>query len=625
MSDAQNLKQIYNRPGLPSILYRIGDYPSFRKYLLSLLSQEINGSRPLAKLTTRASDDPAIALLDAWAVVGDVLTFYQERIANEGYLRTATERLSVLELARAIGYELNPGVAASTYLAFIVDDSPGSPGVATVPKGTVIKSIPGEGEKSQTFETETTIIARADWNTLQPRTSKLQEITSTTQQIYLQGTNTKLEAGDRILLVDEQGQNSDQYLLTLKDVVSIPDAASTLVTWEDSIQIAAPLRNPKVFAFPKKAALFGNNAPRWDSLPNEIKRANGGTIRGGVFRRDEQGSCWIATSGDIADPKSLLPTIDIRCLAVNQRGYLFAGTTGSGIFRSLDNGQTWSAVNTGLTNQNIQCLWIDELGCLFAGTANGGVFQSKDEGENWNPIGTGSLRVEPKDGNQVEAVNTGLPNTVIRSLLAYTPEPLTQLPGTISSASSTTTVNGTNFNAALKPGDIIAAAGQTRIVTDISSATALTINTRFRNNLPDGTAYFKGGTYIFAGTDDGIYLSVDQGKNWELKGLLNRSIRSLLIVHTTIGVTGTITSSGTGKIISKATTVMGDGTKFNTELKIGDAIAVSNQVRIIKAITNDAQLTIDKAFDSDLTTAVAFSIIPARKTYIFAGTDDGIL
>ena len=68
-------------------------------------------------------DDPAIALLDAWAVAGDVLTFYQERIANEGFLRTATERRSVLELARAIGYELNPGVAASTHLVWEVERS----------------------------------------------------------------------------------------------------------------------------------------------------------------------------------------------------------------------------------------------------------------------------------------------------------------------------------------------------------------------------------------------------------------------------------------------------------------------------------------------------------------------
>ena len=51
---------------------------------------------PLSRLATRSTGDPAIAILDAWALVADVLTFYQERIANEGYLRTATERRSIL-------------------------------------------------------------------------------------------------------------------------------------------------------------------------------------------------------------------------------------------------------------------------------------------------------------------------------------------------------------------------------------------------------------------------------------------------------------------------------------------------------------------------------------------------
>src|SRR5262245_38956466 len=45
---------------------------------------------PLAALTARTTDDPALVLIDAWSVVLDVLSFYQERIANEGYLRTAT-------------------------------------------------------------------------------------------------------------------------------------------------------------------------------------------------------------------------------------------------------------------------------------------------------------------------------------------------------------------------------------------------------------------------------------------------------------------------------------------------------------------------------------------------------
>ena len=65
---------------------------------------------PLQSLTTRDLSDPAIALLDAWAIVGDVFTFYQERLANEGYLRTAALRRSILELARLVNYNLRPGM-----------------------------------------------------------------------------------------------------------------------------------------------------------------------------------------------------------------------------------------------------------------------------------------------------------------------------------------------------------------------------------------------------------------------------------------------------------------------------------------------------------------------------------
>ena len=107
-------------------------------------------------------------LLDAWALVADVLTFYQERIANEGYLRTATERRSILELAALIGYQLNPGVAASAHLAFQVDDAVGAPASAIVPKGMRVQSVPGQDELPQPFETSEEITARVEWNALRP-------------------------------------------------------------------------------------------------------------------------------------------------------------------------------------------------------------------------------------------------------------------------------------------------------------------------------------------------------------------------------------------------------------------------------------------------------------------------
>src|SRR5579871_4307581 len=84
-----------NRPGLDALTYRVGTQASFletmkaRLGVMSVEGANPDGSTqtfyPLLGLTTRDASDPAIALLDAWATAGDVLTFYQERIANEGY------------------------------------------------------------------------------------------------------------------------------------------------------------------------------------------------------------------------------------------------------------------------------------------------------------------------------------------------------------------------------------------------------------------------------------------------------------------------------------------------------------------------------------------------------------
>jgi choline dehydrogenase-like flavoprotein len=60
---------------------------------------------------------PAREVLDGWAAVMDVLSFYQERLAAESYLDTCTERRSLLELGRQVGYELRPALEAPSGLA----------------------------------------------------------------------------------------------------------------------------------------------------------------------------------------------------------------------------------------------------------------------------------------------------------------------------------------------------------------------------------------------------------------------------------------------------------------------------------------------------------------------------
>ncbi len=187
-----------NRPGLPQLNYRIGSHSSFLETMIARLSS--SDYPQLAGLTTRNSDDPSIALLDGWATVADVLTFYQERIANEGYLRTATERRSVLELARLVGYKLRPGVSASVFLAYTLDEN--STEESTIPAGSRVQSVPGPGELPQSFETSEDIKARAQWNNLKPRMTQPQRWETITQgeRVYLSGVNTNLQVNDPLLI-----------------------------------------------------------------------------------------------------------------------------------------------------------------------------------------------------------------------------------------------------------------------------------------------------------------------------------------------------------------------------------------------------------------------------------------
>jgi hypothetical protein len=191
-----------NRPGLSALAYRVGTHSSFKATMLARIAEMPS----LGMLGTREDSDFTVALMDAWATVSDVLSFYVERIANEAFIRTATETRSIQELARSIGYEPQPGVAASTYLAFIVEDSPGGADNVPIPAGTRAQSIPDGDELPQTFETTDALLAHPQWNALRPRQSEPQRLTrdicspGSFCTLYFLGTDTRLDPGDWVLL-----------------------------------------------------------------------------------------------------------------------------------------------------------------------------------------------------------------------------------------------------------------------------------------------------------------------------------------------------------------------------------------------------------------------------------------
>jgi predicted phage baseplate assembly protein len=201
--EGQGPEPLENRPGLDAIRYRVGTHATFLEAMKARLATiDVGDSKsapdyPLRELKTASPDDPTIALLDAWATVADVLTFYQERIANEGYLRTVTERRSAIELARLVGYAPRPGVAASVSLAFSLQPSFD----ALIPAGTRAQSTPAGRELPQTFETSADVDARAAWNRMRPRLTERQRLDpDLLDTIYLAGLAVNLKAGDRILI-----------------------------------------------------------------------------------------------------------------------------------------------------------------------------------------------------------------------------------------------------------------------------------------------------------------------------------------------------------------------------------------------------------------------------------------
>lgn len=273
---AQTPDAVTNRPGLSAIAYRVGTQSRFKQSLLAALSDI---TRPaLQHLKTRDDDDFSIALLDAAATMADVLTFYQERVANESYLRTATERRSLLELARLIGYELRPGVAADAFLAFSMDTAPGAPLETAVDIGTKVQSVPGPDEKPQTFETVEKIEARVEWNALQPQMTQTFVPQFGDTHVYLQGTATNLKPGDAVLLVGperEADPGSERWdFRRVTKVTPDFDASRTRVEWAVPLgtttpHVVLPSAHPKVYALRVRASLFGFNAPKPATLSND--------------------------------------------------------------------------------------------------------------------------------------------------------------------------------------------------------------------------------------------------------------------------------------------------------------------------------------------------------------------
>ena len=256
---------ISNAPGLDVISYRAGDYTTFRHALLLARPGEtelsrVEGGKTVQIWQPTAEGDLALQMVEWWAYAADVLTFYNERMANSAYLRTAELPSSVNRLIRLLGYRPRPGIGATGVLAAL----PNGPKAITLPQGFQIQSKPGPGERPQVFELKSdtqvgllpTGPATAPQGVLAanptpaPGALGLTLDAKKNGNVYLQGAFSAIKAGDEVLFLLQQpapsgDSNSPFFLATVSSVTSQKDQNNKPIT-SIQFQIAATDSLPSV-------------------------------------------------------------------------------------------------------------------------------------------------------------------------------------------------------------------------------------------------------------------------------------------------------------------------------------------------------------------------------------------
>jgi len=129
-----------------SIDYTSKDYYSLRSDLIA---------RVQSRIPNWAGSDPhdfGVALIEAFAYLGDIMSYYIDRVANEAFINTATQRSSVINIAQTYGYTVSGYSAAFTTLTFYSTSSTD----VTIPAGTIVSGDLTVGDTVQTIDFTTT-------------------------------------------------------------------------------------------------------------------------------------------------------------------------------------------------------------------------------------------------------------------------------------------------------------------------------------------------------------------------------------------------------------------------------------------------------------------------------------
>jgi uncharacterized phage protein gp47/JayE len=124
--------------------YTTKDYEGYKQDMVDLIPQK------LPEWTDRSDNDAGMVLLQLLAHQLESLSYYNDRVANEVFLSTATQRKSVINHCRLIGYELGWHTASKFKQVFEIEPQPED---TVIPAGFQVGTKSSAVEESIIFET----------------------------------------------------------------------------------------------------------------------------------------------------------------------------------------------------------------------------------------------------------------------------------------------------------------------------------------------------------------------------------------------------------------------------------------------------------------------------------------
>ncbi len=205
----------------PALDYLQKDYRGF----VQTLAQWVRVKNPAwADLSDASLERVLIELL---AHQADLLSYYQDRVANEAFLTTASQRYSLRQHATLLGYQPFDGRAARTTLAFRVTES------GLVPRGLVVRMRHASDEASVVFTTAERVRVESHWSSLQVAAwpgASTARVPRGARRLLLYGWGSGLASGQRLAVA----QGTFHQVVHLTEVSELEELGWVAVPTDDA-------------------------------------------------------------------------------------------------------------------------------------------------------------------------------------------------------------------------------------------------------------------------------------------------------------------------------------------------------------------------------------------------------